>query len=85
MQKIKLFKTLENDVWVKPFLKQYKKTLFLAICLGFLTFFSAGALMFNSGYLISRAASLPENILMIYVPIVLTRAFGISRPVFRYI
>ncbi|MCH4168800.1 MAG: thiol reductant ABC exporter subunit CydC [Streptococcaceae bacterium] len=85
MQKIKLFKTLENDVWVKPFLKQYKKTLFLAICLGFLTFFSAGALMFNSGYLISRAASLPENILMIYIPIVLTRAFGISRPVFRYI
>ena len=85
MQKIKLFKTLENDLWVNPFLKQYTKTLFLAICLGFLTFFSAGALMFNSGYLISRAASLPENILMIYVPIVLTRAFGISRPVFRYI
>lgn len=85
MQKIKLFKTLENDTWIKPFLKQYKKTLFLAICLGFLTFFSAGALMFNSGYLISRAASLPENILMIYIPIVLTRAFGISRPVFRYI
>lgn len=85
MQKIKLFKTLENDSWIKPFLKQYKKSLLLAICLGFLTFFSASALMFNSGYLISKAASLPENILMIYVPIVLTRAFGISRPVFRYI
>ena len=38
--------------------------------------------MFTSGYLISRAASLPENILLIYIPIVLTRAFGIGRPVF---
>lgn len=75
----------KKDQWVKPFLKQYKGLLYLALALGFLTFFSAGALMFNSGYLISRAASLPENILMIYIPIVLTRAFGISRPVFRYI
>lgn len=75
----------EKDQWVKPFLKKYKGLLYLALILGFLTFFSAGALMFNSGYLISRAASLPENILMIYIPIVLTRAFGISRPVFRYI
>lgn len=76
---------IKKDQWVKPFLKKYKGLLCLALLLGFLTFFSAGALMFNSGYLISRAASLPENILMIYVPIVLTRAFGISRPVFRYI
>ncbi|MEI5995012.1 thiol reductant ABC exporter subunit CydC [Candidatus Enterococcus mansonii] len=75
----------EKDQWVKPFLKKYKGLLYLALFLGFLTFFSAGALMFNSGYLISRAASLPENILMIYIPIVLTRAFGISRPVFRYV
>lgn len=75
----------KQDQWVRPFLKKYKKLLYLALFLGFLTFFSAGALMFNSGYLISRAASLPENILMIYIPIVLTRAFGISRPVFRYI
>ena len=78
-------KQLQQDQWVKPFLKKYRGLLLLAVFLGFLTFFSAGALMFNSGYLISRAASLPENILLIYIPIVLTRAFGISRPVFRYI
>ena len=40
--------------------------------------------MFVSGFLISRSAQHPENILIIYVPIVLTRAFGIARPVFRY-
>lgn len=85
MHKIGLFQALKHDTWIKPFLKRYKGALLLAIALGFLTFFCAGALMFNSGYLISRAASLPENILMIYIPIVLTRAFGIGRPVFRYI
>lgn len=85
MFKIPLFQSLKHDQWVKPFLNQYKKVFYLALFLGFLTFFSAGALMFTSGYLISRSASLPENILMIYIPIVLTRAFGIGRPVFRYV
>lgn len=85
MKQIGLFDVLKTDEWVKPFFKQYKKSLILALTLGFITFFCAGALMFNSGYLISRAASLPENILMIYIPIVLTRAFGIGRPVFRYV
>ncbi|OTO72753.1 MULTISPECIES: thiol reductant ABC exporter subunit CydC [unclassified Enterococcus] len=85
MNRIGLFQVLKTDEWVKPFFKQYKKSLILALTLGFITFFCAGALMFNSGFLISRAASLPENILLIYIPIVLTRAFGIGRPVFRYV
>ena len=85
MSKIPILKAFEKDTWVKPYLQCYKAPLMLAIFLGFCTFFSAGALMFNSGYLISKSASLPENILLVYVPIVLTRAFGVSRPVFRYI
>ncbi|MBM7617836.1 ATP-binding cassette subfamily C protein CydC [Weissella uvarum] len=40
--------------------------------------------MFTSGFLISRSAQRPGNILMVYAPIVLTRAFGIGRPSFRY-
>lgn len=85
MSKIPILKAFEKDTWVKPYLQRYKAPLMLAIFLGFCTFFSAGALMFNSGYLISKSASLPENILLVYVPIVLTRAFGVSRPVFHYI
>ncbi|GMA07891.1 amino acid ABC transporter ATP-binding protein [Tetragenococcus halophilus subsp. flandriensis] len=85
MHNIPLFKALAKDSWIRPFLKRYKKTMVAALILGFMTFFCAGALMFTSGFLISRAASIPENILLIYVPIVLTRAFGIGRPVFRYI
>jgi len=78
------FETFKNDHWVMPYLRRYRKLLALVLFLGFMTFFCGGALMFNSGYLISRAATHPYNILMIYVPIVLARAFGIGRPAFRY-
>lgn len=85
MIKTPIIQALSKDQWVKPFFKRYKKSLILALFLGFLTFFAASALMFNSGYLISKSASLPSNILLVYIPIVLTRAFGIGRPIFRYI
>jgi len=78
------FATFKNDHWVMPYLRRYRKLLALGLVLGFMPFFCGGALMFNSGYLISRAATHPYNILMIYVPIVLARAFGIGRPAFRY-
>lgn len=83
-QHIPILRALQHDRWVKPFLRHYKKTLILAILLGILTFVAGGGLMFCAGYLISRAATRPENILLIYVPIVLTRAFGIARPTLRY-
>lgn len=57
----------------------------LIFALGALTFVCAAGLMFTSGFLISRSARLPYNILMVYVPIVLTRAFGLGRPVFSYL
>lgn len=75
---------MKHDRWVKPFLKRYKWTLFLAITLGIITFICASGLMFTAGYLISKSATMPFNILLVYVPIVLTRAFGIFRPVTNY-
>lgn len=78
---IKMFNT---DKWVLPYLKRYKALLILVVLLGFLTIFCGTALMFTSGYLISRSAQHPGNVLLVYAPIVLTRAFGIGRPVFRY-
>lgn len=79
-----LLKELKHDRWVRPFLGHYKRTLVLAISLGILTFICAGGLMFTSGFLISKSATRPENILLVYVPIVLTRGFGTFRPVMRY-
>lgn len=82
--KILIIKALKHDRWVKPFLHRYKKTLILAIFLGILTFVCGAGLMFCAGFLISKSATRPENILLVYVPIVLTRAFGIARPTIQY-
>jgi len=79
------FKTFKHDTWVKPYIKQYKGLLITALLLGLLTSFCAAALMFTSGYTIDKAATHPINILLIYIPILLTRAFGIGRPVFKYL
>lgn len=74
-----------HNSWVKPYLQHNKRLLILVLILGVATFFCAGALMFTSGYLISKSATRPENILLVYVPIVLVRTFGIFRPVFKYL
>ena len=74
----------KQDTWVRPFFKKYKRLLALVLFLGLMTFFAGSALMFTSGFLISKSATRPWNVLVVYVPIVLTRAFGIGRPVFRY-
>jgi len=70
--------------YIRPFIKQYKWFMLATVVLGFLTFLTASMLTFTSGFLITRAAEAPYNILMLYVPIVLVRAFGIARPVVRY-
>ncbi len=75
----------KHEHWVKPYLAKYKWNFLLAIFLGITMFFCGGALMFYAGYTIDKAATRPENILMIYVPIVLMRAVGIGRPLFRYL
>lgn len=81
----KFLQQLREDSWVLPYLRKNKKLLVLVIFLGFMTVFCGTALMFTSGYLISRSAQHPTNVLLVYVPIVLTRAFGIGRPTFRYV
>ncbi|ALC80294.1 MULTISPECIES: thiol reductant ABC exporter subunit CydC [Bacillus] len=70
--------------WIVPYVKQYKYRMLSILLLSMLTVGSAGALMFTSGYLISKASLQPETILLVYVPIVLVRAFGLGRSVFRY-
>ena len=70
--------------WVLPYLKENVKLLTFVIIFGIVTAFSAAFLMFTSGFLISKAATRPENLLLIYVPIVAVRTFGILRAVSRY-
>ena len=84
LNKLPIFRALKQDCWIKPFLERYKISLFWAILLGIVTYVCGAGLMFCAGFLISKSATMPENILLVYVPIVLTRAFGIARPTVRY-
>ncbi|MCJ7843334.1 thiol reductant ABC exporter subunit CydC [Lederbergia sp. NSJ-179] len=72
-------------IYIKPYLKQYKGVMLATIFLGILTAVASSLLTFTSGYLITRASERPETILLLYIPIVGVRAFGISKAVTRYV
>ncbi|GIN65394.1 thiol reductant ABC exporter subunit CydC [Bacillus sonorensis] len=76
---------MKKEQWILPYMKKNRKLLIIVVLLGGLTVCSAAFLMYTSGYLISKAATRPENVLMIYVPIVAVRTFGILRAVARYV
>ncbi|MEC0125768.1 thiol reductant ABC exporter subunit CydC [Paenibacillus pabuli] len=75
----------QKNSWITPYVAQYRWRLIAVIALGICATLCAVLLLFTSGFLISKSALRPENILMVYVPIVGVRAFGIFRAVFRYI
>ncbi|MFS0920496.1 thiol reductant ABC exporter subunit CydC [Brevibacillus sp. 179-C 1.1 NHS] len=75
----------ENQGWFLPYFRQHFWQFAAAALLGTLAVACAGALLYTSGYLISRSALKPENVLMVYVPIVLVRAFGFSKAVIQYL
>ena len=82
---MKLKNILFGNDWISPFLKKNRSGFILSIFLGTITISMAGLLMFSSGYVISKSATKPENILMIYVPVLFVRIFGIGRPVMHYV
>ncbi|WP_141430888.1 thiol reductant ABC exporter subunit CydC [Bacillus sp. 03113] len=76
---------MKQEKWLSPFTKGNKRRFSLIIVLSILTLMSAAMLTFTSGFLISKSALRPENVLMVYVPIVGVRTFGISRAVLHYV
>jgi ATP-binding cassette subfamily C protein CydC len=74
-----------NGGWIFPNLQAYPWRFTAAVIAGCLAIACAAALVFTSGYLISRSALRPENVLMVYVPIVLVRTFGFGKAVVQYI
>ncbi|MEK0315007.1 thiol reductant ABC exporter subunit CydD [Cohnella sp. 56] len=67
------------------FILPQRGRLALAALLGFATVAANIGLMGTSGYLIAKAALRPETVLLLFVPIVGVRFFGISRGVLRYL
>ncbi|MGG3454191.1 thiol reductant ABC exporter subunit CydC [Paenibacillus rhizolycopersici] len=76
---------MKQESWIRPYFRWYSGRFSLYLILGVLTLLSAGMLMFTSGFLISKSAMQPYNILLVYVPIVGVRTFGISRAVIHYV
>lgn len=66
------------------FVEPFRKRALLATVLGFLTIAANVGLMGTSGYLIAHAALRPDTVLLLWVPIVGVRFFGLSRGVLRY-
>ncbi|YCA45970.1 thiol reductant ABC exporter subunit CydC [Bacillus sp. JZ8] len=75
---------VKKSSWIMPYVQKYKYRMITIMLLSMLSIGSAAALMFTSGFLISKSSLRPENILLVYVPIVLVRTFGLGRAVFRY-
>ena len=73
---------MREDKWILPFMKENAGRIIIILLLSILALGTGAMLTFTSGYLISKSAMPIENILMVYIPIVGVRAFGISRAVF---
>src|SRR5699024_6478732 len=71
--------------WILPYIQLYKGRIALNILFGIIGVASGAMLLFVSGYLISKTALQPENILLVYIPIVAVRAFSIMLAVFPYL
>ncbi|WP_442955773.1 thiol reductant ABC exporter subunit CydC [Paenibacillus sp. y28] len=75
----------KQEGWLMTYVWQFKWRFACAAFLGAAAIACAGGLLFTSGYLLSRAALKPENVLMVYVPIVLVRTLGFSKAVLHYV
>ncbi|MFC0302516.1 thiol reductant ABC exporter subunit CydC [Virgibacillus soli] len=71
--------------WITPYMKQFKLQWFLTLLFGLLGIASGALLLFTSGYLISKSSLRPENVMLVYIPIVAVRAFSIGQALFPYL
>lgn len=76
---------MDRESWITPYISRYRFRFLVIMLIALLATSAGAALMFTSGFLISKAALRPYNILMLYIPIVGVRAFGISRAVLHYV
>ncbi|GMA62150.1 thiol reductant ABC exporter subunit CydC [Alicyclobacillus fastidiosus] len=75
---------MQKWIWVLKWVAPFRWRILLAIVLGFSYFGANFGLLGVSGLLISRTALHPSTILLVYVPLVAVRFFGLSRAAFRY-
>ena len=76
---------MRNNSIIRTEIKKNKSMMALVVILGILSTFSGAAIMYVSGFLISKSSLRIGNILMLQVPTVLTRTFSLSQSTFAYL
>ena len=76
---------MENNSIIRKELKNNKNMMSAVVFLGLMSVVSGAALMYVSGFLISKSSLRIGNILMLQVPTVLTRTFSLAQSTFAYV
>ena len=76
---------MKNNSIIRKELKNNKNMMSAVVFLGLMSVVSGAALMYVSGFLISKSSLRIGNILMLQVPTVLTRTFSLSQSTFAYV
>ena len=76
---------MKNHSIIRKELKNNKNMMSAVVFLGLMSVVSGAALMYVSGFLISKSSLRIGNILMLQVPTVLTRTFSLSQSTFAYV
>jgi thiol reductant ABC exporter, cydC subunit len=76
---------VKNNSIIRKELKNNKNMMSAVVFLGLMSVVSGAALMYVSGFLISKSSLRIGNILMLQVPTVLTRTFSLAQSTFAYV
>ncbi|WP_254052929.1 thiol reductant ABC exporter subunit CydC [Gemella sp. ND 6198] len=76
---------VKNNSIIRTEIRRNKKMMSAVVLLGMFSVVSGAALMYVSGFLISKSSLRLGNILMLQVPTVLTRTFSLSQSTFAYV
>ena len=76
---------MKNNSIIRKELKNNKNMMSTVVFLGLMSVVSGAALMYVSGFLISKSSLRIGNILMLQVPTVLTRTFSLAQSTFAYV
>ena len=76
---------MKNNSIIRKELKNNKNMMSAVVFLGLMSVVSGAALMYVSGFLISKSSLRIGNILMLQVPTVLTRTFSLAQSTFAYV
>lgn len=78
-------KRLTLPPWMRDLTLRYRRSVLVALALGFAASGFSALLMFTAGYLISDTALIGTTLFAIMIPVACVQLFGVGRPLARYL